>query len=138
MSQEFDVTSASLVARVEDSTQSQGRAREITALTLERVATAIEQAQCPNREGPYGLYDYTSYGHPKPHHVRDFRDPRSATWGHAVLMTTDREEAEATYRKLTREHIARAAIDAVLAETPPSITAKRSEATDVTNPPSQV
>lgn len=85
--------------------------------TLARVADAIEQAQCPNREGPYGLYDYTSYGHPKPHHVRDFRDPKSETWGHAVLTTTDREEAEATYKRLTREHVAKAAIAALRAST---------------------
>ncbi len=81
---------------------------------LELVGEAIEQALCPDREGPYGLYDYTNYGHPKPHHVRDFRDPRSTAYGDSVLMTTDREEAEVVYARLKREHVAQAAIAAFL------------------------
>lgn len=75
-----------------------------------RVAQAIEKALCSGRGGPYGLYDYTSYGDPKPHHVRDFRDMSSDTYGSCVLRTDDKELARQTYDRLTREHPARAAI----------------------------
>lgn len=80
---------------------------------LDRVGAAIEAAQCPGREGPYGLYDYTSYGDPVPFHVRDWRDPKSTTWGCAVFKSVDRAEATSQYELLTRRHIAQAAIAAI-------------------------
>ncbi len=86
---------------------------EITEETLERVGMAIERANNPGREGPYGLYDYTTYGDPVPHHVRDFRDMRSDTYGHTVFRSTDRDAARAEYERLTRCHIARAAVEAL-------------------------
>ena len=81
--------------------------------TLDRVAAAIEAARCPGREGPYGLYDYSSYGFEMPHRVRDFRDPNSKTWGDVVARFARAEEAEALFDTLTRRHIANAAINAL-------------------------
>lgn len=80
---------------------------------IERVADAIEMARCPDREGPYGLYDYSSYQWVKPYHVRDFRDPASATYGDCVFRSQYRASAEAEYTRLTRAHIALAAIEAM-------------------------
>ena len=80
--------------------------------TLDRVAAAIEQARCPGREGPYGLYDYTKYGVAEPHRVRDFRDPGSPRWGDVVACFDDPKAAETLFQTLTRRHIARAAIAA--------------------------
>jgi len=85
--------------------------------TLNRVADAIEAASCPNREGPFGLYDYTRYlneGSTKPHCVRDFRDPKSDTWGDIIHCTDDPNEAQDVYNQLTRQHIAAAAIKAMI------------------------
>lgn len=81
---------------------------------LETIHAAIDAAQVPDRQGPYGLFDYTSYGDPAPHHVRDFRDTRSDTYGDSVLVTTDRDLARRTYERLTREHVAIAAMQATL------------------------
>lgn len=80
---------------------------------VERVAKAIEAASCLGREGPYGLFDYTAYDDPIPHHVRDFRDTSSPDYGTCVLRTTDADFARSEYYRLTRQHIARAAIAAV-------------------------
>jgi hypothetical protein len=96
--------------------------------TLERVAAAIELAQCPGREGPYGLYDYTDCGDKEPHRVRDFRDPRSETYGRSVLRTTDKEAARKEYERLTRLHIARAAVEALQEKTLPGKTAAKEQA----------
>ena len=74
------------------------------------VAKAIEEAQCRFREGPYGLYDYTSYGDHIPHHVRDFREPYSK--GPCVFKSIDRDKAYDEYTRLTQEHLAIAAIKA--------------------------
>ena len=93
----------------------------------EEVARAIEQAECPHREGPFGGYDY---GHPddKPveggrYVIRDFRDPRSDDWGRWLHQTDDRELHEAKFAEMTAYHIADAAIAATLAwanaQTPP-------------------
>ena len=79
---------------------------------LDAVAEAMEKASVPHREGPFGLYDYTDYGDPVPHHVRDFRDMRSATWGMAVHRGTDPVEARRIYDELTRRHVADAAVRA--------------------------
>lgn len=80
---------------------------------LDRVADAIEQARCPGRQGPYGLFDYTSYGDPVPHHVRDFRDPESKLYGSCVGAFADRQIAVELFETLTRHHIALAAIEAM-------------------------
>lgn len=87
---------------------------DITEEILDRVADAIEKARCPDREGPFGLYDYSNYrGNEEPHCVRDFRDPRSDTYGNIIFRSSDREEAERMYERLTRQHIAAAAIAAM-------------------------
>ncbi|MGA0595654.1 hypothetical protein [Enterovirga sp. CN4-39] len=83
----------------------------------EEIAKAIEEAMCPDREGPYGLYDYSSYGDRAPHHVRDFRDPSSPTWGHSIFISESRKEARAEYERLTRLHPARAVM-ALLSRAP--------------------
>lgn len=96
-------------------------ADSLTEAQLDRVADAIEAAQCPGREGPFGGYDYghneAFYG-PAPkdgrYVVRDFRDPKSETWGSWVHQTNDREEHEAMFKTLTRRHIAEAAVRAHL------------------------
>jgi hypothetical protein len=81
---------------------------------LKTVHAAIEDAMHPDREGPYGLFDYGTYGDPVPHQVRDFRDARSDTYGDCVFRTVDRDEAMAVYERLTQEHVAIAAMTAVL------------------------
>lgn len=97
-------------------------AKSLSEADLDRVGLAIEAAACPGREGPYGGYDY---GHktdffrgPEPdggrYVVRDFRDPSSADYGKWVHQTPDREEHEAAFERLTRQHIAQAALDAIL------------------------
>lgn len=87
----------------------------ITEKMIERVASAIDAAQCPGREGPYGLYDYSDYpGNAAPHRVRDFRDLKSDTYGNHVFKSTNRDEAKAEYERLTKEHVAKAAIEAAI------------------------
>lgn len=81
---------------------------------LEAIADAIEAARNPDREGPFGLFDYTSYGDPVPHHVRDLRDHRSESYGDCLFRTVDRDEARRVYERLTREHLAISAIRATL------------------------
>lgn len=84
---------------------------------LDRVAEAITRAQCPGREGPYGGYDY---GHrheddlPRDgrYVVRDFRDVTSEAFGAWVHQTPDVAVHEAAFDRLTKRHIARAALDA--------------------------
>lgn len=80
---------------------------------IDAVAIAIEKASVPHREGPFGLFDYTGYGDPVPHHVRDFREVGSATWGKAVHRGTDAVEARRVYDELTRRHVADAAVRAL-------------------------
>lgn len=86
---------------------------------LDRVGEAIVRAGCPSREGPYGGYDYGYCREddlPKGgrYVVRDFRDPRSDTWGAWVHQTPDKDVHEAVFHRMTRRHIAQAAIAAFL------------------------
>jgi len=81
---------------------------------LEKVHAAIEAARMPDREGPYGLFDYTDHGDPAPHHVRDFRNPDGVAYGKCVFRSVDREEARQVYERLTAEHVAIAAVKATL------------------------
>jgi hypothetical protein len=86
---------------------------------LDAVADAIVRAECSWREGPYGGFDYGHnpdfYG-PEPeggrYVVRDFRDMASETYGSWVHQTHDKDEHEQAYQRLTRRHIAQAAITA--------------------------
>ena len=91
---------------------------EPTDEQLDRIAAAIEAAQCPGREGPYGLYDY-GYSNPnppdEPYCVRDFRDTRAARYGMTVFRSADRATAETKFEELTRRHVARAAWNALQA-----------------------
>ena len=84
---------------------------------IEAVAAAIEVARCPGREGPFGGYDYghnTEFYGPEPeggrYVIRDFRDPASSTWGAWVHQTHDHAEHERMFDKMTRDHVALAAI----------------------------
>ena len=79
---------------------------------LEAIGKAIQESQQPGREGPFGLYDYTDYGHPVPHHVRDFRDYSSSTYGDCLFQSKDPDLARQVYERLTIEHMAIAAIKA--------------------------
>ena len=90
---------------------------------VERVARAIEAAQCKGREGPFGGYDYghnTAFYGPEPeggrYVIRDFRDPASPDWGKWLHQTNDSEDHERMFAKMTREHIAQAAIRAITTE----------------------
>lgn len=84
---------------------------------VEAVADAIERANCPGREGPFGGYDY---GHNEDFYgkapeggryvIRDFRNPASRDWGKWLHQTDDPNEHLAIFEKMTREHIATAAI----------------------------
>lgn len=89
--------------------------------TREELATihaAIEAAQQPGREGPFGLFDYSGYGDRTPHHVRDFRLDTYRTnpdkYGACMFHSTDPDEALTEYNRLTAEHIAMAAFNAVV------------------------
>jgi hypothetical protein len=93
---------------------------------VERVARAIDAAQCKGREGPFGGYDYGHnadfYG-PAPeggrYVVRDFRDPASPDYGKWVHQTNDRDEHERVFARMTEHHIARAAIAALQSRVSP-------------------
>jgi hypothetical protein len=99
---------------------------------LDRVAEAITRAQCPGREGPYGGYDY---GHRREddlpcegrYVVRDFRDVSSDTFGAWVHQTPDVEVHEAAFDRLTKRHIARAALDAARTIPPPATSRSQHE-----------
>jgi hypothetical protein len=81
---------------------------------LRLVSLAIKAAECPGREGPYGLYDYSGYeGSDPPHVVRDFRDPKSPDYGSFVFRSECPKVARSEYDRLTDEHIARAAVRAM-------------------------
>jgi len=92
---------------------------------IERVADAIEAAECRGREGPFGGYDY---GHNEAFYgkapeggryvIRDFRDPASDDWGKWLHQTDDNAEHEAMLVKMTREHIAVTAIRAMRKDAP--------------------
>lgn len=86
---------------------------------IERVAEAIIGAQCLGREGPFGGYDYghnTEFYGPAPeggrYVIRDFRTPKSR--GEWLHQTDDNELHQSTLKKMTEEHIAKAAIRAML------------------------
>ena len=86
---------------------------------IERVAEAIIGAQCLGREGPFGGYDYghnTEFYGPAPeggrYVIRDFRTPKSR--GEWLHQTDDNELHQSTFKKMTEEHIAKAAIRAML------------------------
>lgn len=82
---------------------------------VEAAARAAEEARCPGREGPFGLYDYSgNSGSQPPYQVRDFRDPAAGDWGEVVFASHDLEEARARYEEATRRHIYGAALAAVL------------------------
>lgn len=73
---------------------------------IETMARAYDDASCPHREGPYGLYDYSKYpGKSPPHVVRDFRDLSSEKYGAFAASYEDRDSAEAEYKRLTKQHI---------------------------------
>lgn len=84
---------------------------------LDAVADAIAVASCPDRHGPFGLFDYSSHmdTHEDAHRVRDFRDPRDASYGTTVHCCGDPAEARRVYEDMTRRHVARAAWDAARA-----------------------
>jgi len=94
---------------------------EISYEILDAVSSAITEAQCLGREGPYGGYDY---GHNEAFYgkapddgryvVRDFRKFGSPTWGKWVHQTHDHDEHEQAYSRLTGRHIASMAIAAYL------------------------
>ena len=86
---------------------------------VERVARAIDKAACPGREGPFGGYDYGHnpefYGPPPAggrYVIRDFRT--LASKGEWLHQTDDRVLHEATLEQMTKNHIAKAAIRAML------------------------
>lgn len=89
--------------------------RIMNGAALDTIADAIEKAQCPDRQGPYGLFDYSRYpGDSPPRVVRDFRYPGLPTFGHQVFSSHHEDKAAAEFERLTRRHIAAAAVVAVL------------------------
>lgn len=87
---------------------------------MNRVGNAIEEANCPGREGPLGGYDY---GDGAPHSIRygryairDFRDPQRPSYGGVIFRTPDRELFEARLEKMRRDHIAQAAMAVISAQ----------------------
>lgn len=81
---------------------------------IERLAAKIVESGCPHREGPYGLYNYESYGRERPYTVRDFRDVRSPEYGREIFSSENRDEAAAIYERLTNEHPVYVVLDALL------------------------
>jgi hypothetical protein len=81
---------------------------------IERAAAAYERASCPHRQGPYGLFDYSSYGAPIPHVVRDLRERGGETFDKIVFRSTDRGLAQREFEHLTRMHVFGAVVDAIL------------------------
>lgn len=81
---------------------------------LDEVATAIETASCKGCEGPFGSFDYSSYGATKPYVVRDFR-PNAAPgeYGRTIGAFDTPEPASKLYNELTRRYIAQCAAEAV-------------------------
>jgi len=91
---------------------------DVSDETLDAIAEAIRIAECPDREGPFGLYDYSSYGdgsHAGAHRVRDFRSYADPAYGSSVHVCDDPVEARRVYEEMTRRHVAAAAWDAVMA-----------------------
>lgn len=89
---------------------------------FDAIGDAIKAAECPNRQAPYGGFDYgynTDFYGPEPeggrYVIRDFRDPSSESWGRWVHQTPDNDEHEEMFERLTRRHIAQAAVLAVRA-----------------------
>jgi hypothetical protein len=73
---------------------------------LERMARAIEDA---TNNRPFGLYDYSSYpGSEPPHVVRD-----ETKNGKIVFRSNTPVPAQLEHERLTRNHIARAALMAI-------------------------
>jgi hypothetical protein len=73
---------------------------------LERMARAIEDA---TNNRPFGLYDYSSYpGSEPPHVVRD-----ETNGGKIVFRSNTPVPAQLEHERLTRNHIARAALMAI-------------------------
>jgi hypothetical protein len=89
---------------------------DVSDETLDAIADAIEKAGCPDRQGPYGLFDYSYGGNPHEgaHRVRDFREPGSPSFGSNVHVCDDAEEARRVFEQMTRRHVAAAAWDAIL------------------------
>lgn len=88
---------------------------------VERVSAAIVRAGCPGREGPFGGYDY-GYPDDTPvkggrYVIRDFRKIGSPDFGKWLHQTDDAAVHEEVFAKMTREHIARAAIMAMMRPT---------------------
>jgi hypothetical protein len=82
---------------------------------LDAIAEAIRVAGCPDRQGPFGLFNYGTHGDAGGAHVvRDFRRG-SATYGKGVFASDDSEEARRVYEEMTDRHVARAAWDVVMA-----------------------
>lgn len=72
---------------------------------LDAVGLAIERAEMIRA---FGLYDYTSYpGDAPPFVVRNERT------GETVLRTTFRGAAQTLYERLERQHLAKAALEAL-------------------------
>lgn len=81
---------------------------------VERVSAAIVRAGCPDREGPFGGYDY-GYPDDTPvkggrYVIRDFREIGSPDFGKWLHQTDDAAAHDEMFAKMTREHIARATI----------------------------
>ena len=94
---------------------------------VEKVSAAIVRAGCPGREGPFGGYDY-GYPDDAPvkggrYVIRDFREIGSPDFGKWLHQTDDAAAHDEMFAKMTREHIARAAINALMEPTPAMIDA---------------
>lgn len=88
---------------------------DVSDEVLDAIAMAIGIAECPHREGPFGLYDYSDSerGNEDAHHVRDFRSYSDPSYGRSVHVCDDPVEARRVYDEMTRRHVASAAWDAV-------------------------
>ncbi len=92
---------------------------ELKKTLLQAVVEAIRESNCGGREGPFGLYDYThkdkTTGAIIPRHViRDFRTLRDGQYGKFLHEGTDATVMRALYDQMTEEHVAAAAIKAVI------------------------
>jgi hypothetical protein len=78
---------------------------------LEAVYAAIKKAEDTHHRD-FGLHDYTSYGRPIPHVVRDYRVREGSQ---TLFESVDAEAAQAFHQKHRAQYVARAAVTAYLA-----------------------
>jgi hypothetical protein len=81
----------------------------INSKIIDAMAEAYAEANCPNREGPYGIYYKgevsLNLGRRQLWYIRDFRDPNSLEYGHSVFSSSNKAEVDAMHKNMTDRHV---------------------------------